>query len=81
MLDIIKSKGNVSLKDDPKISAVKAVTWRIVGTMDTIVISFLLTGNATVAFSIGGFEVFSKMLLYFLHERAWARITRRHGGE
>ncbi|NDI97613.1 DUF2061 domain-containing protein [Flavobacterium sp. LaA7.5] len=81
MLDIIKSKSNVSLKDDPKISALKAVTWRIVGTIDTIVISFLLTGNATIAFSIGGFEVFSKMLLYFIHERAWAKITRRHGGE
>ncbi len=81
MLDMIKTKSNVSLKDDPKISAIKAITWRIVGTIDTIVISFLLTGSATVAFSIGGFEVFSKMLLYFLHERAWAKITRKHGGE
>lgn len=79
MLDLIKPKKNLSLKDSPKISAIKAVTWRVVGTIDTIVISFILTGNAAIAFSIGGFEVFSKMFLYFLHERAWARLTRKDG--
>lgn len=79
MLDLINTKKSISLTDSPKISAIKAVTWRIVGTIDTIVISFILTGSATIAFSIGGFEIFSKMLLYFLHERAWARITRKDG--
>lgn len=79
MIDILSRKKNFSLKDSPKISAIKAVTWRIVGTIDTMIISFILTGNAKVAVSIGGFEVFSKCLLYFLHERAWARITRKDG--
>jgi len=77
MIDLIKPKKKFSLKDSPRISAIKAVTWRIVGTIDTIIISFILTGNAKVAVSIGGFEVFSKCFLYFLHERAWARITRK----
>ena len=79
MLDIINAKKGFSLKDSPKISAVKAVTWRIVGTIDTMIISYILTDNITIAFSIGGVEVFSKMFLYFLHERAWAKITRRNG--
>lgn len=81
MIDILKGKKNFSLKDSPKISAIKAVTWRIVGTIDTMIISFILTGNAKIAISIGGFEVFSKCFLYFLHERAWARLTRKDGEE
>lgn len=79
MIDLLKPKKGFSLKDSPKISAIKAVTWRMVGTIDTIIISFILTGDVKIAVSIGGFEVFSKMFLYFLHERAWARITRKDG--
>ncbi|MEE1896825.1 DUF2061 domain-containing protein [Flavobacterium rakeshii] len=78
MLDLIKAKKSFSLKDSPKISAIKAVTWRIVGTIDTMIISYILTGNITIAFSIGSVEVMSKMFLYFLHERAWARLTRKN---
>ena len=55
-------------------SAVKAIIWRIVGTMDTILISWLITGRLSFALSIGGVEVFTKMLLYYLHERIWVRI-------
>ena len=81
MLDIIKQKRGVSINDSPKISVVKAVTRRIVGTIDTMIISFLLTGNVTIAFSIGSIEVMSKMILYYFHERAWSRITRKNEGK
>lgn len=81
MLDLIKAKRDFSLKDSPKVSAIKAVTWRIVGTIDTMIISYILTGNITIAFSIGSVEVMSKMLLYFLHERAWARLTRKNNNQ
>lgn len=64
-------KGNV---DRPLKSIIKSITWRIVGTTDTIIISYLLTGKIYVAFSIGSIELFSKMLLYYLHERAWSHI-------
>ncbi len=49
----------------------KTMTWRIVGTIDTMIIGWLVSGNALVGLSIGGTEVITKMLLYFLHERAW----------
>jgi len=52
----------------------KAITWRVVGTIDTIVLSYLVTGKMIAALSIGSFEVVSKMILYFLHERFWAII-------
>ena len=44
----------------------KTVTWRIVGTLDTIIISGLITGSWEVGLAIGGIEVFSKMVLWFL---------------
>ena len=62
--------------DKPVKSAIKAVTWRIVGTIDTMIISYIITGKVTVALSIGSVEVFTKMILYFFHERIWAHIHR-----
>jgi uncharacterized membrane protein len=56
-------------------SLAKAISWRVVGTLDTVLISFLLTGEATVAVSIGVVELFTKIALYYLHERAWARLS------
>lgn len=62
-----------SLKSDDVAarSVVKAISWRIIGTLDTILISWLVTGTLTVAISIGSIELITKMVLYFLHERAW----------
>jgi len=65
-----------SLEDKPVKSALKAVTWRIVGTIDTMIISYIITGKMTVALSIGSIEVFTKMILYYFHERLWAHIHR-----
>lgn len=75
ILDILKPV-KASISKESKIAAYKAVTWRIVGTIDTIMISYFLTGKVVVALSIGGFEVFSKMFLYFLHEKAWTKWTK-----
>jgi uncharacterized membrane protein len=55
-------------------SLIKGVSWRAVGTMDTIVVSYFITGHLFNSLKIGGLEVFSKIALYYLHERIWARI-------
>jgi len=60
--------------DKPVKSALKAISWRIVGTLDTIIISYFITGKVTVALSIGSVEVFTKTILYYFHERLWAHI-------
>lgn len=52
----------------------KAVSWRIVGTMDTIILSTLITGSFNMGFSIGGIELVTKIVLYYLHERLWRII-------
>jgi uncharacterized membrane protein len=56
-------------------SLVKAVSWRMTGTIDTIIISFLITGRVKWALSIGGVEVFTKIALYYIHERVWNKIS------
>ncbi len=55
-------------------SLVKSISWRTIGTIDTILIAWLVIGQLNFAIAIGGVEFFTKMLLYFLHERAWNRI-------
>lgn len=55
-------------------SLIKGVSWRAVGTMDTIFIAYFFTKNSLSALKIGGFEVFSKILLYYLHERIWGKL-------
>lgn len=55
-------------------SVEKIITWRILGTLDTIIISWIIIGDFRFAVSIGGVELFTKMFLYYLHERLWLRI-------
>ncbi len=62
--------------DKPVKSFLKAVSWRIVGTIDTMVISYFVTGKITLAFTIGSVEVITKTILYYFHERVWAHIHR-----
>ncbi|WP_299387403.1 DUF2061 domain-containing protein [uncultured Lacinutrix sp.] len=57
-----------------KRSLVKTISWRAVGTITTVAISYIITGTMALAFSIGGIELVSKMVLYFFHERAWEKI-------
>ncbi|MCB0654237.1 MAG: DUF2061 domain-containing protein [Saprospiraceae bacterium] len=58
----------------PVRSVVKSISWRMLGTMDTVIISWLITGTLSIAFSIGAVELCSKMVLYFFHERMWNNI-------
>lgn len=74
---IIDSIG-LSRLNDNKVSLLKTITWRIIGTIDTMVISYCLTGKMDVAISIGGIEVVSKMILYYVHERTWMKLLKRN---
>lgn len=51
----------------------KTLTWRIIGTLDTILIAWIVSGNVRVGATIGGVEIVTKMILYYFHERAWFR--------
>jgi uncharacterized membrane protein len=56
-------------------SLLKSISWRITGTIDTFVISFLITGKMTLALSISGVEIITKISLYYFHERVWNKIS------
>jgi uncharacterized membrane protein len=55
-------------------SVVKSISWRLVGTIDTFIISWIITGQVALAISIGSVELVTKMVLYFFHERLWNTI-------
>lgn len=61
--------------EKPYRSIVKAFSWRTTGTIDTIVVSYFVTGQIKLAMAIGGVELFTKIVLYYLHERIWNRIN------
>lgn len=56
-------------------SITKAFTWRVVASSTTLAIVFLISGEIAVAVSVAGIEVAAKLVVYYLHERAWQRLT------
>ena len=60
--------------EKPLRSVLKTISWRVIGTLDTIIISWIITGHITLALSIGSIELVTKMVLYFFHERIWNKI-------
>jgi hypothetical protein len=55
-------------------SFIKAVTWRLTGTLDTFILSYIITGKTKLALTISGMEIFTKIFLYYLHERVWNHV-------
>ena len=79
IVDLLRSNTSHKLKaDSHKTAVIKAISWRVIGSLDTMLISYLLTGDLKIAFGIGSIEIVSKMILYYLHERAWTRITKNN---
>ena len=52
----------------------KTGLWRLIASLDTFTLAWFFTGSAATAASIGGLEIFTKLVLYFFHERVWARL-------
>jgi sulfate adenylyltransferase subunit 1 (EFTu-like GTPase family)/uncharacterized membrane protein len=55
-------------------SIAKAISWRGSGSLDTFLVSFLITGSYTFAGSIAVTEIMTKIMLYYFHERLWSII-------
>ncbi len=55
----------------------KSLSYRLLSVCITFIISFILTGNMTVAGSIASIDALIKFVVYFLHERAWGKVFRR----
>jgi uncharacterized membrane protein len=60
---------------DKKRHIAKAVSWRIVGTLDTVLVGWYVTGDPLIGASIGAIEIFTKVFLYYGHERIWYNFS------
>jgi uncharacterized membrane protein len=67
--DLIKNKSDSHVR-----SLVKAISWRIIGTLETFLISWAITGKLQTAGGIAGVQAILSTLLYWYHERVWLTI-------
>ena len=58
-------------------SILKTISWRVVGSLDTIALGWFITGDPTVGLKVGGLELITKFILYYIHERLW--IKNKYG--
>ena len=69
---VLSPRSTVRSKVDSHARALaKAVSWRMVGSLDTFLWSFVVTRHAETAGAIASFELFTKIGLFYLHERGW----------
>lgn len=66
---------NFKMENNNKRHIIKTFTWRGIGTIDTILLGWIITGNPFTGFKIGVFEIITKMILYFFHEKLWFKIN------
>lgn len=55
-------------------SVIKGISWRVLGTIDTMILSYLWTGSIKTATLIGSSEAMTKIFLFWAHERVWHKI-------
>ena len=55
-------------------SVLKGITWRVLATLTTTIIAYIVTRRLDVAVEIGAIEVVAKIIIYYLHERTWLLI-------
>ncbi len=64
----------IAKHDSHSRSLAKAISWRTTGTIDTFILSWLITGNLHFAGAIAGSEIITKITLFYFHERVWSMI-------
>lgn len=69
-------KADTNYRESHLRSILKGLTWRIVATSTIILIAYFTIGDISIAFKIGFVEFFVKLILYYLHERAWQMVPR-----
>ena len=62
-------------------SITKATSYRILATSTTIIIVYLFFGRLDLALAAGATETILKILLFYLHERFWQKVTWGRGKE
>jgi len=83
MVKIENDRNRHYTKDSPFRSLAKAISWRLIATLTTFVITFIIFKRYTdktyleafeTATFVAIFEIIAKLLFYYLHERLWVNI-------
>ena len=70
-------------KDSRLRSIMKAITWRLIATFTTFSLAYLVFSNTGCddvlekSSVVAGLELCIKLVIYYLHERAWEMAPRR----
>lgn len=62
------------ITESRKRSLLKTISWRVLASIDTFLISWLISGKISIGISIATLEVITKLIIYYFHERAWDKI-------
>ncbi|MCI5053972.1 MAG: DUF2061 domain-containing protein [Pelagibacteraceae bacterium] len=62
------------ITESRKRSLFKTISWRVLASIDTFLISWLISGKISIGISIATLEVVTKLIIYYFHERAWDKI-------
>jgi len=54
----------------------KAISWRVIGTLDTVLLGWMISGDPIIGIQIGSVELVTKVVLYYAHERAWYKLSK-----
>ena len=71
----MSKKTSTQYKEAHKRTVAKAICWRIIATLTTMIIVFLFTRKFILTLGVGAVEVTAKILFYYLHERIWNRVS------
>ena len=63
------------MSDSTTRSIAKTISWRITGSGATFLISYIVSGNLSVAGTIAVIQLTANTILYFIHERIWNKIS------
>ncbi len=62
------------IKETQKRSICKAISWRLSGSIATVLVVYLFTRKISLSLGVGAVEFIAKMFFYYIHERVWARV-------
>lgn len=66
----------IELRESRTRSLLKAISYRVIGTLTTAILTYVITGDVGAALAIGAVEPFAKIVIFYLHERAWQLLPR-----
>jgi len=69
----VDKQGKLRKGRSKKLHWVKAVTWRIFSSLLTVLLGWLILKNPLTGLKIGIVEIFTKIILFYFHERLWFR--------